>query len=223
MYGMVFCIVADSAVKDVKSLPDCDIAVFGFKGLGEVDYETELRGLTDKFEDATRLSKTFRCGVLCGCRTKSRGVLRKSVSVADRGKLLGISDMNHVIDTEDYKSGAGLGVYSVGGYKVGLCIENDLMFPDGLKALSLCGCNVIVVFLEELKPSVPPLLIRAYSYLYGVPVIMCAGNMAYFAETSGEIASSSQPYSLFEVPPQNRYRIITTRTKGSYFDVNEDY
>ena len=146
---MVFCIVADSAVKDVKSLPDCDIAVFGFKGLGEVDYETELRGLTDKFEDATRLSKTFRCGVLCGCRTKSRGVLRKSVSVADRGKLLGISDMNHVIDTEDYKSGAGLGVYSVGGYKVGLCIENDLMFPDGLKALSLCGCNVIVVFLDR--------------------------------------------------------------------------
>ena len=223
MYGMVFCIVADSAVKDVKSLPDCDIAVFGFKGLGEVDYETELRGLTDKFEDATRLSKTFRCGVLCGCRTKSRGVLRKSVSVADRGTLLGISDMNHVIDTEDYKSGAGLGVYSVGGYKVGLCIENDLMFPDGLKALSLCGCNVIVVFLEELKTSVPPLLIRAYSYLYGVPVIMCAGNMAYFAETSGEIASSSQPYSLFEVTPQNRYHIITTRTKGSYFDVNEDY
>ena len=220
---MVFCIVADSAVKDVKSLPDCDIAVFGFKGLGEVDYETELRGLTDKFEDATRLSKTFRCGVLCGCRTKSRGVLRKSVSVADRGKLLGISDMNHVIDTEDYKSGAGLGVYSVGGYKVGLCIENDLMFPDGLKALSLCGCNVIVVFLEELKTSVPPLLIRAYSYLYGVPVIMCAGNMAYFAETSGEIASSSQPYSLFEVTPQNRYHIITTRAKGSYFDVNEDY
>ena len=42
MYGMVFCIVADSAVKDVKSLPDCDIAVFGFKGLGEVDYETEI-------------------------------------------------------------------------------------------------------------------------------------------------------------------------------------
>ena len=54
MYGMVFCIVADSAVKDVKSLPDCDIAVFGFKGLGEVDYETELRGLTDKFEEIGR-------------------------------------------------------------------------------------------------------------------------------------------------------------------------
>lgn len=95
---MVFCVIADGNVKDIKSLPECDVALFGFNGLGEVDYESELKGYTDKFEDATRLSKTFKCGVLCGCRTKSRGVIRKSVSVADRGKLLGISDMNNVID-----------------------------------------------------------------------------------------------------------------------------
>ncbi len=220
---MIFCVVADNAVKDVKDLPDCDVALFGFKGLGDVDYESELKGLTDKFEDAARLSKKSGCGVLCGCKTKSRGVLRKSVSVADKGKLLGISDMNHVIDTEDYKSGAGLGVYSVGGYKIGLCIENDLMFPDGIKALSLCGCNAIAVFMEELKNPIPPLLIRAYSYLYGIPIIMCAGSMAYFSEISGEIASSSQPYTLFEVDTGNRYHVITTRTRGAYSDYSEDY
>lgn len=220
---MIFCIAADCKVKEVKILPECDIAVFGFKGLGEVDYESELKGLTDKFEDATRLSKAAKCGVLCGCKTNSRGVLRKSVSVADRGKLLGISDMNHVIDGENYKSGAGLGVYSVGGYKIGLCVENDLLFPDGFKALSLCGCNVIVAFLEEIKDNIPPLLIRAYAYLYGVPVILCAGNMAFFSESSGEIATSAQPYTLFEVSPQNRYHVITTRTKGMFSDLSEDY
>lgn len=220
---MIFCIAADCKVKEVKTLPECDIAVFGFKGLGEVDYESELKGLTDKFEDATRLSKAAKCGVLCGCKTNSRGVLRKSVSVADRGKLLGISDMNHVIDGENYKSGAGLGVYSVGGYKIGLCVENDLLFPDGFKALSLCGCNVIVAFLEEIKDNIPPLLIRAYSYLYGVPVILSAGNMAFFSESSGEIATSAQPFTLFEVSPQNRYHVITTRTKGMFSDLSEDY
>ena len=220
---MIFCIASDCKVKEVKTLPECDIAVFGFKGLGEVDYESELKGLTDKFEDAARLSKAAKCGVLCGCKTNSRGVLRKSVSVADRGKLLGISDMNHVIDGENYKSGAGLGVYSVGGYKIGLCVENDLLFPDGSKALSLCGCNVIVAFLEEIKDNIPPLLIRAYSYLYGVPVILCAGNMAFFSESSGEIATSAQPFTLFEVSPQNRYHVITTRTKGMFSDMSEDY
>ena len=220
---MIFCIASDCKVKEVKTLPECDIAVFGFKGQGEVEYESELKGLTDKFEDAARLSKAAKCGVLCGCKTNSRGVLRKSVSVADRGKLLGISDMNHVIDGENYKSGAGLGVYSVGGYKIGLCVENDLLFPDGFKALSLCGCNVIVAFLEEIKDNIPPLLIRAYSYLYGVPVILCAGNMAFFSESSGEIATSAQPFTLFEVSPQNRYHVITTRTKGMFSDMSEDY
>lgn len=223
MYSMILSVVADTAVKDIKSLPECDIALFGFGGLGEVNYESELKGLTDKFEDAARLSRTAGCGVLCGCKTVSRGILRKSVAVADRGKLLGITDMNHVIDCEDYKSGAGLGFYNVGGFKVGLCIENDLFFPDGIKALSMCGCNLIVGVMEELKDNIPPLLIRAYSYLYGVPVIMCAGNVAFFAETNGEIASSSRPLTLYEITPKNRYRVVTTRTKGLNGDVRADY
>ena len=78
MYGMVFCVVADGTLKNFKTLPECDVAVFGFNGLGEVDYEKELKGVSDKFEDAARLSKAAGCGVLCGCYTKSRGD-RKSV------------------------------------------------------------------------------------------------------------------------------------------------
>ena len=76
---MVFCVIADGTVKDLQTLPECDVAVFGFNGLGEVDYEKELKGESDKFEDAVRLSKAAGCGVLCGCYTKSRGVIRKSV------------------------------------------------------------------------------------------------------------------------------------------------
>ena len=220
---MIICVAAGGSIKDAANLPRCDIAVFGFKGLGEVDYESELRGVTDKFEDCARLSKTAGCGVVCACKTKSRGILRKSVAVADRGKLLGISDMTHVIDCEDWKSGAGLGFYSVGGYKIGLIVENDLLFPECFNSLSLCGCNLIIAVAEELKDNVPPLLIRAYSYLYGVPVVMCAGNMAYFSEVSGAIAGSAQQFSRFEIPPQNRYHLITSRTRGLFVDGREDY
>ena len=220
---MIICVAAGGSIKDAANLPRCDIAVFGFKGLGEVDYESELRGVTDKFEDCARLSKTAGCGVVCACKTKSRGILRKSVAVADRGKLLGISDMTHVIDCEDWKSGAGLGFYSVGGYKIGLIVENDLLFPECFNSLSLCGCNLIIAVAEELKENVPPLLIRAYSYLYGVPVVMCAGNMAYFSEVSGAIAGSAQQFSMFEITPQNRYHLITSRTRGLFVDGRKDY
>lgn len=220
---MVFCVITEGTLKERKTLPECDVAVFGFNGLGEVDYERELKGLSDKFEDAVRLSKTASCGVLCGCFTKSRGVIRKSVSVADKGKLLGISDMNYILDSEEYKSGAGLGVYSVGGCKIGLCIENDLLFPDAFKALALCGCNAVVAVMEGVKNVLPALIVRTYSYLYGIPVVMCAGRTAFFSEVTGELVTSRMPVSFFDVSPCPQYRKVSMRTRGLFNDFSEDY
>lgn len=207
----------------MSSLPECDIAVFGFGVLGDVDYERELRGETEKFERASRLSKNAGCGLVCACKTISRGLVRKSASVADRGKLLGISDMTRVLDGEEYKSGAHLGLYKINGFKLGVCIGNDLLFPDTFKCLSECGCGAVAVLLDELHDGNPPLLIRAYSYLYGVPVVMCAGKTAYFADVSGAIASSNQNCTLFDVSPQNRYRAVTTRIRGALASEKTDY
>lgn len=220
---MIFCVATDGKIGETKSLPECDLAIFGFSGLGKVDYERELRGETEKFEEAARFSKTAGCGIISGCITSSRGILRKSAAACDNGKLLGISDMNYVLDCESYKSGASLGVYKMGGCKVGLCIENDLFFPDAVKSLCMCGCNVIAVLLEELRDNVPPLIARAYAYLYGVPFVMCAGKRAYFADITGAIATSAQSAALFEISPQSRYHIVTTRTRGLNADVREDY
>lgn len=223
MYNMIFCVVNDGTVEGRETLPDCDVAIFGFGGLGEVDYESELKGDTDKFDKVAKLSKEADCGLVCGCKTISRGLVRKSAAVSDRGKLLGISDMLHVLDCEDFKSGSSLGFYRVNGCKVGLCVENDLLFPDTFKSLSMCGCNVIIVLLEELRDNVPPLLIRAYSYLYGIPVVMAAGKTAYFADISGAIATSTQNITLFEVSPRNNYHLVTTRIKGITSDAKNDY
>ncbi len=220
---MIFCVVTDGCADEKATIPDCDIALFGFSGLGEVNFERELKGESEKFEVAARLSKSADCGLICGCTTNSRGLVRKSVAVSDRGRLLGISDMNHVIDSEEFKSGSSLGLYKINGCKIGLCIENDLLFPDAVKSLAMCGCNAIVAVLEELKDCLPPLLIRSYAYLYGVPFVMCAGKMAYFADISGAIATSSQPRTLFEVSPKNRYHIVTTRLKGITSVTPEDY
>lgn len=219
---MVFSVVCEGDI-DSCSLPECDLAVLGFGALGEVDFERELTGESEKFEKAARLSQKFNCGVVCGCKTLSRGLARKSVAVADRGKLLGISDMNHVLDGEQFKSGVGLGFYKANGCKIGLCIGNDLLFPDTFGALSMCGCNAIVAVLEEIKDNIPPLLIRAYAYLYGVPIIMCAGKTAFFADVSGAIASSRQDISLFEISGKSRYHIVTTRTRGISAEEKPDY
>lgn len=52
---------------------------------------------------------------------------------------------------------------------------------------------------------------------------MCAGKTAYFAETSGEVAGSNQPVSLFETDPKNCYRLVGTRVRGIAEDGREDY
>lgn len=219
MYGMKVCIAAGA----VPKLPECDLALFGFDFLGEVNYESELAGKTDKFEEAARLSRANGCTVICGCNTVSRGAVRRSAAVAEKGKLLGITDMNHVFGGEDYKSGAYLGLYQTSGYRVGVVIENDLYFPETVRALSECGCSVIAAFAESARGHMPPLLARAYAYLYGVPVAVCAGGAAFFAETDGGIASSSQPVSLFSTDPRNNYRLSSSRLRGIAGEERADY
>lgn len=219
----MFCVVTENEMSEKISLPECDIALFNFSGLGEVDYESELKGLSEKLDIGARLSKRCNSALLCGCKTVSRGSVRRSVAVYDGGKLMGISDMNHVLDGENYKSGGSLGFYKLGGCKIGLCIENDLLFPDVVKSLSMCGCNAIVAFVEELKDNIPPLIIRAYAYLYGVPIVLCAGKCAFYADVSGELASSRQKTALFEITPQNNYHLVTTRLKGISAEDRPDY
>ncbi len=208
---------------DAVRLPECDVALMGFDYLGDVDYESELSGKTDKFGEFSRLTRASRCAAVCGCRTDSRGLKRKSAAVADCGKLLGISDMLHVVDGDGYKSGAVLGVYRLGGYKVGVCIDSDLYFPENIKALSLCGCNLLLCLMDNVRDNMPPLLARAYAYLYGMPVAMSAGGCAYFADITGEIASSGAPQTFFLAEPKNNYRVVSTRERGLCSSEREDY
>lgn len=220
---MKICVVTGKRKQTAVRLPKCDLALFGFGALGVVDYESELDGKSEKFEQAAKLSQAAHCGVLCGCITNSRGMLRKSVAVAANGKLLGISDMLHVLDGEEYKSGGTLGVYTLCGYKVGLCIDNDLYFPEVIKACAVCGCNIVAVHSESVADGIPPLLIRAYAYLYGMPVVLCAGGNAYFADVNGVLASSNQDVAMFETTPKNCYRLVTTRRRGLFDAETDDF
>ena len=220
---MKLCVICEGQIKSSSVLPSCDIAIFGFEGLGEIDYESEISGKTDALEEAARLSRIAKCAVVGACITSGRGLLRKSACVSDKGKLIGICDMSYVLDGENFKAGCGVGVYNLGGYKVGIVVENDLLFPDVFKTLAHCGCNLFLVLLSTLRDGMPPQLIRSYSYLYGIPTVMCAGKTAYFADTTGAIATSKQTFTLFESDLKNDYHLVETRVRGISTDVRYDY
>lgn len=220
---MKICVVPKLREGDPVRLPECDIALLGCQYLGDVDYDAELSGKSDKLGALARLSARSGCAVVCGCRTDSRGLRRRSAAVAEGGRLLGITDMLHVVDGEQLKSGACLGLYKLGGYRVGVCIENDIAFPENIKSLSLCGCNLLLCLMESAGRVMPPLLARAYAYLYGMPAVMCAGNCAYFADITGAIVTSPSPFTLFSAQPRNNYRVVCTRERGACSEQRDDY
>lgn len=220
---MKICVVTDKRNKIAVRLPACDIALFGFGALGTVEYESELSGKSNKLEAVAKLSGAARCGILCGCVTDSRGLKRKSVAAADKGKLLGITDMQYVLDGEEYKSGATVGIYTLGGFKAGVCVQNDLYFPEVIKTCSCCGCNLIAVHADNVSDNILPMLIRSHAYLYGIPVVMSAGNMAFFADVTGVMACSNQSLAMFETSPKNCYRVVTSRRRGIFTDDYADY
>lgn len=190
-----------------------DVAVFSFEGLGEVAYEKELRGETVAFEEIASLSKRLQGVVVSGCITSTRGHKRKSAVVAENGKLIGVSDMLHVLDGE-VASGASLRVYDTKKGKMGVVVGNDLFFPEVFKSLSLCGSDFIVCVYPYLQ-GVEQILLRANAFSYGVPILFCGNGYALIADTTGEVAfASAQSPAYMQFTAKKEYHLVETRRCG---------
>ena len=192
---------------------EADIVVGGFKSLGEVSYERELKEETDYFERLARLSKTTNSVVVCGCITDTKGFKRKSAVVAEKGKLLGISDTVHSMDSE-VSVGASLRVYDTTKGRLGVVVAEDLYFPEVIQHLVSCGSEWIICLLSRME-HIHTAILRAYAYCYGVPLVMCAQNYGMIADPSGSIAfgSPSKP-AIFAYTYHSEYRLIQTRKRG---------
>ncbi len=202
---------ADGQSGDGKST---DVFLFGFNGGIEVSYEKELKGATTFFEEAATFSKRTKRVVICGCITDSRGHKRKSALVAENGRLLGVSDMLNVIDG-GVGSGAALRVYETRAGRVGVAVAEDLLFPEVMKSLALCGSDFIVCPFGRVG-SVHSVLLRASAYCNGLPVLFCGEGYGMLAEPSGQIAFAT-PLSpaFFEYKITKEYHLVETRRRGA--------
>ncbi len=194
---------------------NCDVLVFGFSGLGEVEYGRELAGETSKLEDLAILSREAGCVVLSGCMTASYGMRRRSAAIAEGGRILGVSDMLYVCAEEDLKGGAHLKVYQTAAGKLGVCVGEDLYYPSVAETLSLCDADVIFSIFGEVEDSVPTLMLRACAFYAGVDLCMCASGIAQIAAPDGEIrlrAAKRECDYAWEVTRE--YRLTSVRSRG---------
>ena len=202
----------------------CDVLVFGFGGLGEVDYAAELAGETQKLEDMAILSREMGCTVLSGCITDSCGIRHKSVAVAENGRILGVTDMLHIGEQGDIKSGAHLKVFKTRAGKLGICVGEDLYYPAVAEALALFDADVIFNVFGEAEDTVPQLMLRACAFISGVGIGMCASGIAQFSSPDGEILMRcAKKESELVYEPEREYRLTSVRSRGLCRKRREDY
>ena len=210
--------VGKGALREFKNNTEekADVLLFGFDGLGVVNYEKELKGESGFFEEVALLSKLGKCAVVCGCVTDTRGHKRKSVVVAENGRLLGVSDMLNVIDGE-IGSGAALKLYDTKVGKMGVVVADDLYFPDVVKSLAVCGCDFIACPFGRVTDSMQSVLLRAYAYCYGIPILFCGCGYCSLASADGNIAFAS-PLSPVYTDFENvkEFHLVEMRRRGRF-------
>ncbi len=214
---MRICFVTSGTLESYAAHPaKADISVLSFRALGEVSYERELKGQTSLFEDVALLSK--ECGVvIAGCFTDARGMKRKSAVVAEKGRILGVSDMAFRVDGGQYRSGAGVKIYDTGAGKIGVIVGEDLYFPRVAETLSLCGAELAVSVFERQEGSLEQVLMRSYAFLYGMPVCVCAYGYAQAADIGGKLrfATPHSPF-VFDYEREQEYHLVEIRHRGLY-------
>lgn len=217
MICMRICFVTKGTLQEYaeREIVPSDVVCFSFHALGNVSYERELKGETNLFEDVALLSKEGKNVVVCGCYTDARGIKRKSVVVAERGRILGVSDMVNRIDGAEFGCGAGVKIFDTSAGKLGVVVAEDLYFPQVIQTLSVCGAELVLCVFGELTEGLEQTLMRAHSFLYGVPVCICAFGYAEAADIGGKLSfSSPQSPCAFDLEREQEYHLVETRLRG---------
>ena len=191
------------------------ILVFGFNGVDKVNYKKELSGEEGSLSTIAKLSRKDNKVVLSGAITDNFGIIRKSCLIAENGKLLGISDMNFCLDKAPYSSGSGHRIYQTKSHRIGVLVDDDIYDIDSVKSMALLSADVIICIMASEEKQQFNVLVRAYSYLFGLPVVICTSSGIIAGDMKGEICGSSYGFeSSIIVPIKKNYRTCQFKKRG---------
>lgn len=217
---MNLCFVTNGNINQVwqeklVDLNEQELIMFGFNGLGLISYKKELAGDTEYFSDLAKFSKQTSSVVICGCDTDTYGVFRHSAIIADKGKILGVSDMTHCFDDSEFVPGGAFRVYETSVGKMGVIVGEDLMITDTAKIMALCDADFIVCVMKKIENFMPEIMLRANAYCNGLPMMLiCNGYCALSGEDGKIKIASSQEIVKYKLKIQKDYRLISVRRRG---------
>ena len=201
--------------ESVENLKDFGVVIFGFNGVKKINYKNELNGSESVLPKIASVSKKLSSVIVVGSVTDNYGIIRKSAVIADKGKLLGISDMNNKISSADYSGGGGHRVYQTSRGKIGILIGDDLLDIDAVKAMSICDADFIIAIVSEVEKKEYNFLVRAYAYLFGLPIVVVTQDGFLASDMNGEICGASKNSSLeLLLPIKKAYKLVISKKRG---------
>ncbi|HBF86507.1 MAG TPA: hypothetical protein DDW54_02380 [Clostridiales bacterium] len=192
--------------------PDCDILVNGFNTRERVKYGKELSGDTTVLKDIAALSEKYSLTIISAFDTDNYGIIRHSAAVFDKGKLLGISDMTTAYEDSPYMPGGSGKLFDTSAGKIGVCVGDDIYQYDLIRSFAVCGAEVVVSVRREKPKEIDGVLLRAYAYLTGLPILMLADKKRLAADVKGDLVEITSE-DFFDLSPLSEYVLKMTRVK----------
>lgn len=209
----------DDLVGRLDKLRGPDVLLLAEGVLPELDLLKEAEGQSGTIPRLCALSAQLDCVIVAGCDTRVCDLLHKSAVIADRGRLLGISDMAHVLDDSGYSSGGGFRVYDTPAGKLGVIVGEDLYFPEVPRVLTLCDAEVLLCVFGKLSSPMPQIMMRAAAFSNGVNVCMAAAGCVQIADLKGEMIALPTTMLEYRMEIIKDFHLISARRRGCYREI----
>ncbi|MBQ7373002.1 MAG: hypothetical protein IJW64_00325 [Clostridia bacterium] len=191
---------------------DFDLFINGFNDCEKIKYGKELSGQSQTLKGLCALSAKFSKPVISAFDTDNYGVLKKSVGVFEKGKLLGICDASQIIENFDYLPGSSCKLYDLSVGKIGIAVQDDLFSFNLFKSLAVCGAEIIICLTDFSKKEIQSILIRAYSFLLGMPIILTYKGGCFVSDVKGNLNKKTDG-EIYQVLPNFEFVLKTTKTR----------
>ena len=193
---------------------DFDLIVNGFNDELKIKYAKELNGETNTLKTFCKLSEKYDKTIITAFDTDNYGIIKHSAGVFDRGKLLGITDMKVAYHDNGYMPGCGGCLYDANNTKIALAVGDDVYSFGLFKSFAVCGAEITIAVCKQTKKEINSILVRAYSYLLGVPTILLFNGGAYLSDINGNLTVAEKgKEDVFDVKPYAEYVLKTTKIR----------
>lgn len=191
-----------------------DVLVSPFADGETINYAKELKGDTTALKDLAAMTDYTDKSLVYAADTDNYGIIKRSAAVFENGKLLGISDATVAYSYDEHMPGANGKLYDLKSGKIGVSVDGDITAFELMRAFAICGAEAVIAVKKTKNKEIGGFLLRAYSYLLGIPFLLCAKDGVYAFDPQGNPITPDEN-GVYTLLPANEYALKTIKIRST--------